>query len=266
MAARLQTLDAKITNARRAQTNLGLQIDGTTHEITLGDGTGDLNVSEGGTIRVTGGDVDVTDGSVNINGGILTVYDSAGNVVATIGTDSHGTGFRSYRADGTPLMASMGAGGFGLNYTSITDRGSRNIIQDDVLHGGIARPYLELGRMVDAAPPGTVGGTTTSSAYVAVQTGFCVRWNPQVRWDAMVSSSTAATTGNVQLVDASGNVIGAPIPVPPGAVSYVTLGPVLWPALSWTPGDAQYLTVQAQRTAGTGTIGVRTTGLWGWAT
>lgn len=119
-----------------------------------------------------------------------------------------------------------------------------------------------MGPLVDASVPGTFPASPTSATWVTMQTGFVYRAQPRVRLDVLVSSSAPATTGNVQLIDAAGNMIGT-IPVAANASSYQTLGPVAWPAGTWTPFDGMYLSLQAQRTAGTGTIGVRCTGLWG---
>lgn len=121
---------------------------------------------------------------------------------------------------------------------------------------------VSMGPLVDAAVPGTFPTPPTSSTWVTMQTGFVYRAQPRVRLDVLVSSPDVSTTGNVQLVDAAGNVIGT-IPVAANTSSYQTLGPVAWPAGTWTPFDGMYLSLQAQRTAGTGTIGVRCTGLWG---
>ncbi len=205
----------------------------------------------------------ITGGGITVAGGLITVLDGSGNVLCTIGTNTDGSiGLRTFRPAGTPMFSSMGQGTGGLNYTQVNDKFGFTAFNDDPLLGGLQRPYLPMGPLVDASTPGTVQAPTTSATYVTMQTGYCVRSHPRVRWDAIVSSSSAGTTGNVQLIDASSNVIGV-VAVPANAVSFVTLGPVQWPAGTWAPGDGQYLSVQAQRTAGTGTIGVRTTGLSG---
>jgi hypothetical protein len=205
-------------------------------------------------------------GGTTVAGGQVTVLDPAGNVLLAVGTrtdDPSVIGLETFRGDGRVMFRSMGAGFLGLSYTGIYDGGGNAVVQDHPAYGGLQRPFLSLGQMVDASAPGSFPASPTSTTWVTMQTAYCQRQNPACRWDAMVSSSDASTTGNVQLVDANGVVIGAPIPVPPGAVSYVSMGPVLWPDATWSWGDAMYLSVQAQRTGGTGAIGVRTTGLWG---
>lgn len=203
-------------------------------------------------------------GGSMIISGILTVIDSAARTLATIGSDVNGTGLRTFRAGGAAMFESMGSGYAGLSYTVLRDVNGNAVIQDDP-SAGLAHPYHAMGPMVDYLAP---TATTTSGTYTTLQTGLCTRWNPCAYAVFLVSSSAAGTTGNVQLVDAANNVIGSPIPVPENGQQVVTLGAVgtstgsvPWPAGTWTPGDTQMLSVQAQRTAGTGTIGVRTLGL-----
>lgn len=194
-------------------------------------------------------------GSLTVAGGDLVVLDGSGNIVAELSQalpDSLGSGLIVKRSDGTYQFISG-------NFTGISDRSNTVVVSDDTTGGmGIATPWFhEAGTFIDNLAP---TNTTTSASYVTLQTGFVVRAHPKFVFAALVYSSAAATTGNVQLIDGASNVC-ATVAVPANALTYLTTTAAAWP--SWTFLDSQFMSVQAQRTGGAGTIGVRALGIVG---
>jgi len=207
----------------------------------------------------------VDGGSVTLAGGSLVVLDPGGHEICAIGVDPLSpttSGLVTRRTDGTVMFASEAVGYLGLVYTAIFDASGFFVIGDDPLYGGVGRPHLALGQWVDNTPLGTPAAPTVSATFVTLQVAQVLRANPQVRVDAIVNSSSAGTTGDVQLLDPAGVPVGSPLAVPVNATSYVTLGPILWPS-GWVPGDGGLCQLQARCTGGAGTIGVRGIGIYG---
>jgi hypothetical protein len=144
------------------------------------------------------------------------------------------------------------------------DRAGNVIFADDTNGGeGLAWPLLSVAAFVDIAS--TTLSTTTSASYEDLQWGAAVRQHPRCAGSLLVISTVAGTTGNVRVVDGAGNQIGATIPVSSLEFQQVTLGPVAWPAGTWEFGEGIVnLRVQAERTTGTGAIGAKCLGLWGY--
>jgi hypothetical protein len=142
------------------------------------------------------------------------------------------------------------------------DRIANIVLADDTNGGvGIARPYMSMGQWVDNVASGSSATPTTSATFVTQQVAHVYRSQPRLVAGAIVNSTSAGTTGEIQITDFVGAAIGSPVAVPANAVSYVFFGPVAWP--SWSFLDNGLLNLQARRTAGTGSIGVRGISLWG---
>jgi hypothetical protein len=196
-------------------------------------------------------------------GGLYTFTDATGNKLCQIGVlPDGGFGFKTYRPDGSVMLESVGSGYLGLTYTAIRDQLGNALFFDDPVANGISRPRLSLGQWVDYTPLGTAAVPTTSATFVTLQALFAYEQQPAARFDLMVSSPDAATTGEVRVLDPNGVAVGSPLTVPPNANTVVHLGPTIltgWPSYDL----AGYFTLQARRTGGTGAIGARGLGAWG---
>lgn len=199
-------------------------------------------------------------GSVIVDGGVLTVLYN-GTPLCKVGTDGTVVGLRTFRPNGQQMLSSLGQGFQGFTYTAVYDGNGDVVLADNPVGAGLLRPRLSVGSWVDNTALGTPAQPTTSSTFVTLQTLFGYQQNPYVRVDAIVSSSAADTTGEVIVTDPSGTQIGSTLTVAANTVAVVTLGPVALPSFSL--GSAGYYSLQARRTAGTGTVGVRGLGMWG---
>lgn len=134
----------------------------------------------------------------------------------------------------------------------VLDRNNHVIFADDTNSGvGMALPWLPWSGFQSNSPP---TDTTTSGTFVTVQTTVGYKINARIQMQLLIRSDSVGTTGEVQVVDQSSNVIDAIIAVPSASFFYMQLGPT---PLAGGYLDPISLFVQARRTAGTGTIGVR---------
>lgn len=209
--------------------------------------------------------VNIPQGGITLRGGSVVVDDSSGNVIGSLGVDPTNAtqrGFVTRRVDGSLMLASFPSGLGGFVYTALCAIGGIPVVQDDPVFGGLGRPFLSLGQWVDNAPLGQAAPTTTvTGTWVTQQVAMIYRNHARVFISAVVNSSSAGTTGNVQMLDFLGATVGSSIAVPANATTSVTLGPVAWP--TWAYLDSGTVSLQAQRTAGTGTVSIRGIGIWG---
>jgi hypothetical protein len=138
-------------------------------------------------------------------------------------------------------------------YIGLFDRAGNTIVSDDTNSGtGLARPHIPVGQWTDNLTP---TATTTSASFVNLQVLIGEWQHPRVALQAIYQSSSAGTTGEVRCVDSDGIQIGTTQTVNSLDFAFSTFGT---PAV--LPGDfgaAKVLYLQARRTGGTGTIGVR---------
>jgi hypothetical protein len=199
-----------------------------------------------------------------INGGSIAVIDPAtGRTVAYLGqgTIPDGSGRTQMvalfiRDDGTPALelADLGTipGHAHQQALQWFDRSGNIVIADDTLSGkGIAVPYVPFGPFMSNTAP---TDTTTSATFTTLQSAVGYWMNPKVFIQILVRSSDATTTGNVRVLDQSNNQIGSTQAVAGNDFKYVNIGPIAMPG---NFKDSLSLNIQAQRTAGAGTIGVR---------
>jgi hypothetical protein len=212
-------------------------------------GQGGINVTQGGSITTTA----TTGNATSIFGALPAQFNRLD------GTPQQGSVL--LREDGTIAVAVAD-----LSPTTspirqafqVQDRTPNIVFADDTNSGkGIAVPYLNFGPFQSNSAP---TDTTTSATYATLQTAIGYWMNPRVFIQILVRSSDASTTGNVRVIDQANNVIGSPIAVAAAAFQYVNIGPI---ALPGNFKDSISLNIQAQRTAGTGTIGVRGIGAVG---
>ena len=156
-----------------------------------------------------------------------------------------------YRSTGSLAFAIGGSAG-GHQYAAVYDRSGNSVLSDDTISGvGIGVPYLQAGPFQSASAP---ADTTTSGTFVTLQTSVFSKMNPKIAMQILVRCSDGTTAGEVQVIDEDGAAIGAPITIPAGAFGYYNIAPT---ALPGAFKDAKSLNIQARRTTGAGTIGVR---------
>lgn len=200
------------------------------------------------------------------NNGSLTIQDADGRVVATFGAlppafnradGSRQPGVALYREDGT-LAAFLGD----TNPTTppfrqslqILDRQENIVVADDTNGGqGLANPYVSGASWSDSNItrwPSTTGATFTEIAYA-----YHTAQNPRVQFDIDLQAD-ASTTGQFRLMvtNHTGTAVQIDaIQTVTGAFKHWTKFQVALPAgTQW--GELLYLSLQGQRTAGTGTI------------
>ncbi|MEV0805723.1 hypothetical protein [Micromonospora sp. NPDC050200] len=211
---------------------------------------GDITVLDGGDIAIEGG------GSVTVDGGDITVIDAAGNIIGQIGDLGNGKrGFILRRAGGYPALEVSGTGvGSDYGFVGMYDVSGNYIVTDDAASGrGLARPYIPI-QVGEVSVPTAVA---TSTGFADLHVGAAVLQHPVLYAYVLIRSSDSSTTGEVRMaVDGIG--VGPTLPVNAGAYAYVNVGPFALPSSVLGNYSAiQVLSVQARRTAGTGTIGVR---------
>ncbi|MFG1847769.1 hypothetical protein [Micromonospora carbonacea] len=202
-------------------------------------GRGGVTVKDGGAIRVRD-----TDGS-------LLVW------MGNLGNDLRGSVL--YRAGGSAALGVFGTGtGGDVGFIGMYDRSGNPIVTDDVLSGrGLARPFIPLQVNEVSVPT----ATTTSGTFTDVAVGMVSVQHPVMYAYLLVRASDVTTAGEVRLA-LQGVGIGPTVTVDAGAYVYTSVGPF---ALTDPPpyGVIRGLSVQARRTAGAGTIGVRVMSIMG---
>lgn len=179
-------------------------------------------------------------------------------LVAPDGTKQMITQYR--RTDGTlalsiwdPLPNTNGYNQF----IALYDRAGNVIASDDTTSGqGLGRPYIPL-QWATHSDQSVPDLTTTSATFVGMQTCHFRKQQPQVEVVFYARSSAADTTGEVRLWNGTrGEQVGSTYVLPvSGYGIQVILGPI-----NGTHMQRQELIIQARRTAGTGTVGVRVVG------
>lgn len=194
------------------------------------------------------------------DGGTVQVVDAEGTALATMGAlDATRRGVLLRRAGGSLAFGVYGTGeGGDVGFAGIYDLAGQYIVTDDVASGrGLARPYIPV-QVGEVAVP---TATTTSGSFVDLAAGMMSIQHPVLYAYLLVRASDTGTTGEVRLT-LDGNQVGNVLPVSAGAYAYASYGPSPLPA-TYSYGVLRELRVQARRTAGTGTIGVRVLSILG---
>lgn len=212
-------------------------------------------------------------GGLTVKGGSITVKDGGGvqvnaangNLIGAIGDLSViREGLRGVwlgRATGAPALVAYGTGENGdVGFVSMYDQNGNYIVSDDVVAGGgLGRPYIPL-PIGEVSPP---TATTTSATFVDVASGVFPIQHKALYAYLLVRASDATTAGEAR-VTVDGTQYGATLPITAGSYAFASIDPFV---VELAP-DAEYadfhtVSVQARRTAGTGTIGVRVMSLIG---
>lgn len=203
-----------------------------------------------------GGFTSIDQGSLMITSGSLTVGEE-GNIYmgpVTIGGDVT-PGWIYRRDDGTICFELAGAAADD-QYFAFRDNDGNIIISDDgQSNQGLGRPYLPFQFYEHSNTVPVL--TTTSGTFTSLQTGRFYKQHPRIRVEVLVRSSDGSTTGEVQLRNGTDNIapIGGDVQtVAAGFYGLKTFGPH---QITGNFLDLKELEVQARRTGGAGTIGVR---------
>ena len=207
-----------------------------------------------GSTSIDSGSLTVTDGSISV-GSPQSIY--FGQVLLNGLYFSTGWVFR--RADVSVAMTLDGVDA-NSQYLKIQDRAQNIVFADDGPGGiGLARPHLNI-TFVDHSNI-VPTNTTTSGALTSLSTARFQKQHPRIRADVLVRSSDGSTTGEVQLRDpTAGVLLGSPTAITAAFYGVITLGPFTF---SGAHMDTVELEIQARRTAGAGTIGIRVMNAYG---
>jgi|GEM_PF-1873474 len=161
------------------------------------------------------------------------------------------------RADGSVAFWAFSYASGANGYIALVDQDNNIIVSDDLASGvGLARPWLPVPfRDAWTTPP----PNTTSGTFTPMQEATYTQQHPRLLAHLLVRASDGSTAGEVR-VTVDGVQVGEVRPVAAGEHAYAWVGPFA------LPGDFSEfvnVAVEARRTAGSGTVGVRVVGAWG---
>lgn len=205
-----------------------------------------------GSTAIDAGDLSILGGSLTVGPGAI-VYMGPG----VFGGDNATTWiFRRY--DGTTALSLTGTSSGNQNW-QLLDNAQNVVVSDDDSDQGLARPYLPINFELHSSTVPTV--TTTSGTFVPLFTGRYLKQHPRAEVEVLANASTGATSGEVQLYNVStGLVIDGPRSIGLGFYGSVILGPA---TVDGGFLSTQEIEIQARRTAGAGTIGIRVLNAYG---
>lgn len=204
----------------------------------------------------------IDSGSMRIINGSLTVGANDelffGNTF--YGTDE-ATGWVWKRSNQNPVFFLAGDAANDQYFALLDDSGNVIMADDGAANQGLALPYVPIGFTEHSNILPT--NTTTSGTFTSLVTSHFYKQHPKITVFVLARSSDGTTTGELQLRNGTGGIApmsGVVATVSAGFYGLVTLGPV--------PVDGSHLAeieieVQARRTAGAGTIGIRVFGAYG---
>lgn len=207
-----------------------------------------------GNTAIDSGDLAVKNGSFSV-GALRNVY--FGPVTSGIEVN---TGWILKRADGTIAFYLAGASNDDQYWAMLDNAGNIIVSDDGGSDMGLARPYLPIPFVPHSNTVPT--DTTTSGTFTSLLTGRYHKQHPYVRVEVLARASDGSTSGELQLRDGTNSVIltTTPVAVGLGAYGLFVLGPVY---MNVSHMSTVELEVQARRTAGAGTIGVRVMAAYG---
>lgn len=148
----------------------------------------------------------------------------------------------------------------GGGYTSLWDEAGNICVSTDTISGnGLATPYLPIPFVSNSTVVPT--DTTTSGTFATLQFAKHKLQHPKLWAFVLCRASDGSTSGEVQVL-VGGNALGAAQAIGLGEYGYKTFGPTAIP-VAYTHLGAVDIEIQARRTAGAGTIGVRVVGAYG---
>ncbi|KXK63346.1 hypothetical protein AWW66_03265 [Micromonospora rosaria] len=188
------------------------------------------------------------------DGGSMRIIDRDGSVLGRIG--DLGDGIRGTwigRANGEPAIGAYGTGvGDDVGFAGLYDRSGQYVVTDDASSGrGLARPYIPI-QVGEVTPP---TATTTSSTFESLAEGMASLQHPCLVVYGLALAG-AGTAGEVRVWLDHPGPVGPVTTIPTAAYTFFTIGPFALPS-SGEYGTLRNIQIQARRTAGTGTLGVR---------
>lgn len=270
VSRKIAELQHEVTALRTARTlenaligRGGLSVKGGAIKILDTDGNLLATFDAAGITLNAGGDLTVK------LGGTIVAIDEDGHVVARIGAlppaynrDDGSTqpGFALYREDGTPA-ALLGD----LTPTSppyrqswqVLDRAGDVVMADDTNSGrGLAVPWVSLDRPTDMNV--TTWPGTTETGWTSIASCYIQRQHPGFAWSIYTVSDLLDTVGNIRL-----SIDSEVIATSPDVTDFaVWAGSYYW-LTGWTFQSTAVLSIDAIRTAGTGTVRATTLQLIG---
>ncbi|MEU8264488.1 hypothetical protein AB0C02_28180 [Micromonospora sp. NPDC048999] len=194
------------------------------------------------------------------DGGSMRVIDRDGSVLSRIGDLGGGVrGTWIARAGGEPAFGVYGTGvGDDVGFAGLYDRSGQYVVTDDAQSGrGLARPYIPIPHG-EVSPPTT---STGSTSFVTMAEGLTAIQHPVLLVYGLAMCS-AGTAGEVRVSLDDPGPVGPVESIAAGAYRFFYLGPFAMP-YSGEYGMLHTIQIQARRTAGTGTIGVRVLSILG---
>lgn len=171
--------------------------------------------------------------------GVMEVRNAAGDVVARIG---------KFVQDGVDVYGVAVYDAVGNTLATVDSNGT-----------GLARPYIPV---PFASASTTVPTDTTASAtFVDLAIARYRPQHPRLSVNVLARASDGTTTGEVQVL-VGGVALAAAQTVTAGMFGYLQFGPAALP-IAYAHLASVDVTVQARRTAGPGTIGVRVMAAYG---
>jgi len=212
-------------------------------------GAGGLTIDSGGYL------------AVQTPTGVQTVYVGAldAELNHTDGSTQQGVWLR--REDGTlalAVYADPSVLGNDRQGISLWDSSGRIVVADDIVSGGLARPWIPISGWYDITGVEVPVSTTTSGTFTSVVEQQLYQQHPTVRVVMRVRCSDGTTAGEVRVMSGATQV---------GATQTIAAGTYAQYEITGTspivPGGWGILQIQARRTAGSGTVGVRGLVTWG---
>lgn len=204
-----------------------------------------------GNTSIDSGDLTIGSGSLTV-GSVPSVY--FGPMV--FGPDN-ASGWIYRRGDGSIAFTITGTAHDNQQW-ELQDSAGNVIVGDDILDIGLARPYIHFNFVEHANTVPSI--TTTSGTFVPLGTGRFVKQHPYVTVEVLCRASDGSTSGEVQLYNTATATSLGTATIALGDYSVKTLGPF---AMVGTLFSYQELEVQARRTAGAGSIGIRVMNAYG---
>ncbi|MDG4792429.1 hypothetical protein [Micromonospora sp. WMMD1082] len=197
-------------------------------------------------------------GGITVTGGAITTQDTDGAVLSRQG--QLGEGWRGTwigRAGGGVAFL-VGGQGSDDGFVALYDRTGQYIVSDDAAsERGLARPYIPIQTGEVTVPT----ATTTSGTFTDLAAGTMPVQHPVLMAHILARASDGTTAGEIRMT-VDGEPVGEPGTLAAGGYTHMILGPAVLPGI-YAYAALAAISIQARRTAGSGTIGARVMSILG---